>query len=76
MYAFEWKFYGSGVKVSSDKRIEVINLKEYEEIEVTDEPNLIERQSLAIETYKSRQKNWRAVPSLFRFKKLKNNNLD
>ena len=56
VYACEWKFDGSGVKLPSDARIEIIDLEESEEIEETDVSNFKERLSLAFKSYKSRQK--------------------
>ena len=43
VYDCEWKFDGSGVKLSSDARIEIIDLEESEEIEETDVSNFKER---------------------------------
>ena len=39
LYAYEWKINGSGVKLSSNARIEVIDIDDSDDVEVTDIPN-------------------------------------
>ena len=54
LYAYEWKVYGSRSTLSPDARIEVIDIEDSVDVEVTDTPNtpnFKERQSIAITRY-------------------------
>ena len=55
LYACEWKVDGSGSKLSPDTRIEVIDIEDSVDVEVTDTlntPNFKEQQNIAIARYK------------------------
>ena len=54
VYACEWKIDGSGLKLSPNVRIEVIDIDDSVDIEVTEtpnNPNFKEQQSIAITRY-------------------------
>ena len=54
VYACEWKIDGSGVKISPNAKIEVIDIDDSDDVEVTDtsnNPNFKEQQSIAIIRY-------------------------
>ena len=56
LYACEWKIDGSGVMISSKARIEVIDIDNSDDVEVIDtinNPNFKQRQSIALNRYKS-----------------------
>ena len=56
LYACEWKINGSGVKLSSNARIEVIDIANLDDVEATDIPNnpdFQEQQKIEIARYKN-----------------------
>ena len=56
LYACEWKINGAGVKLSSNARIEVIDIDDSDDVEVSsipNDPNFKEQQEIEIARYKN-----------------------
>ena len=65
LYTCEWKAYGLGDNVSSDAKVEVIDLEESEEVKETNIP-ILKKLFLVFRCYKSNALTWwRTVSRLF-----------
>ena len=64
LYTCKWKVDGSGVKLPSNSKIEIVNVDNSKKSEETDTPNFRERQNLALTDYNAKlkvtQENYRA----------------